>query len=130
VKSTAKIELRDLYLATLIGTYGPKDVVPKAHILDLTLTIAVDLVKVFADEMALVFDYDPLIAKIDQIAQQKRYETQEYLATLIAKSCAQYDQIHALDIYLRKQPVMSGTGSLGVRLTLGADELNALRIKN
>jgi dihydroneopterin aldolase len=130
VKSTAKIELRDLHLTTSIGTYGPKDIVPEAHILDLTLTIASDLVKVFADEMALVFDYDPLVAQIDQIARQKKYETQEYLVTLIAKSCAQYDQIQALDICLRKQPVLSGTGSLGVRLTLSADELNTLRIKS
>ena len=51
----AKIELRDLHIAAAIGTYGPGDVVPDAHILDLTLTIAPDLVQVPADAMLLVF---------------------------------------------------------------------------
>jgi dihydroneopterin aldolase len=127
---TATIQLRDLHLNTKIGTYGPNDVVPDAHILDLTLTIAPDLVQVDADEMALVFDYDPLITQIDQIARNKKYETQEYLMTLIAKACADFDQIVALDIALRKQPVLAGTGSLGVRLCLGAEELNALRVRS
>lgn len=125
---TATIELRDLKLATKIGTYGPNDVVPDAHILDLTLTIAPDLVQVDADEMALVFDYDPLITQIDQIARNQHYQTQEFLMTCIVKACATFDQIVALDIALRKQPVLMGTGTLGVRLTLGAEEMNALRV--
>jgi hypothetical protein len=50
---TATIELRDLRLATAIGSYGPRDVVPDAHILDLTLTISPNLMQVYADEMAL-----------------------------------------------------------------------------
>ena len=124
----AKIELRDLQIAAAIGTYGPGDVVPDAHILDLTLTIAPDLVQISADEIALIFDYDPLIARINQIALSSKYETQEYLMTLIARACADYDQIAALDICLRKQPVFAGTGSLGVRLTLGTDDLVALRL--
>jgi dihydroneopterin aldolase len=124
---TATVELRDLHLNTKIGTYGPNDVVPDAHILDLTLTIAPDLVQIDADEMARVFDYDPLIIQINQIAGNKKYETQEYLMTLIAKACADFDQIVALDIALRKQPVLAGTGSLGVRLSLGAEEMNVLR---
>ena len=124
---TAKVELRDLQIAAAIGTYGPEDVVPDAHILDLTLTIAPDLVQVSADEMALVFDYDPLIARIDQIAREQHYETQEYLMTRIVRACADYHQITALDICLRKQPVLTGTGSLGVRLTLGTEDLVALR---
>ena len=119
----AKVELRDLQIAAAIGTYGPGDVVPDAHILDLTLTIAPDLVQVSADEMALVFDYDPLIARIDQIAREQKYETQEYLMTRIVRACADYHQITALDICLRKQPVLTGTGSLGVRLTLGTEDL-------
>jgi dihydroneopterin aldolase len=123
----ATVELRDLHLNTKIGTYGPNDVVPDAHILDLTLTIAPDLVQVDADEMARVFDYDPLIIQINQIAGNKKYETQEYLMTLIAKACADFDQILAIDIALRKQPVLAGTGSLGVRLSLGTEEMNALR---
>jgi dihydroneopterin aldolase len=125
---TASIELKDLQLATKIGTYGPNDVLPDAHILDLTLTIAPDLVQVDADEMALVFDYDPLIVQIDQIARNQHYQTQEFLMTCIAKACATFDQIVALDIALRKRPVLGRTGSLGVRLTLGAQEINALRL--
>ena len=123
----AKVELRDLHIAAAIGTYGPGDVVPDAHILDLTLTIAPDLVLISADEMALIFDYDPLIARIDQISLSQKYETQEYLMTLIAHACADYHQITALDICLKKKPVLAGTGSLGVRLTLGTEDLAALR---
>jgi hypothetical protein len=50
--------------------------------------------------------------------------------TLIAKACADFDQIAALDIALRKQPVLGGTSSLGVRLCLGAEELNAFRARS
>jgi dihydroneopterin aldolase len=126
---TATVELRDLHLVTQIGTYKVSDVLPDAHILDLALTIAPELVQVDADEMALVFDYDPLITQIDQIARDKKYETQEYLITLIAKACADYHQIMGVQIALRKQPVFAGTGSLGVRLSLGIDEMNALRAR-
>ena len=127
---TAKVELRDLQIAAAIGTYAAGVVVPDAHILDLTLTVAPDLVQVSADNMALVFDYDPLIAQIDQIARQQKYETQEYLMTLIVRACADYEQITALDICLRKQPVLAGTGSLGMRLTLETADLAALRHHN
>ena len=126
----AKVELRDLQIAAAIGTYGAGDVVPDAHILDLTLTIAADLVQVSADDMALVFDYDPLIEQIDQIARKQKYETQEYLMTLIVRACADYEQITALDICLRKQPVLADTGSLGMRLTLETEDLAALRRHN
>jgi dihydroneopterin aldolase len=127
LKPSALIELRDLHLATAIGTYGPKDVVPRSHILDLTLEIAPTLVQVAADDMSLVFDYDPLIAQIDAIAAHQKYDTQEYLMTLIARACAQYDQIVGLDICLKKQPVRRDTGSLGVRLRLGHSDLLTLR---
>ena len=126
----AKVELRDLQITAAIGTYGPGAVIPDAHILDLTLTIAADLVQVSADNMVLVFDYDPLIAQIDQIARKQKYETQEYLMTLIVSACADYDQIAVLDICLRKQPVLAGTGSLGMRLTLETEDLAALRHHN
>ena len=119
----ATIELREVQLATAIGTYGPGDVVPDAHLLDLTLTIAPDLVLVARDEMALVFDYDPLIAEIGRIARAQRYETQEFLMTRIVAACAAYPQISAVDICLRKRPVMGGSGSLGARLRLGAEAL-------
>ena len=123
----ALIELRDLRIEANIGTYGPSDVVPEGHLLDLTLTISPDLVQIAADRMDEVFDYDPLIEQIDQLARAQHYETQEYLMTCIAQACATYPQISGVDIGLRKYPVRRGTGSLGVRLVLGATDLAALR---
>lgn len=125
----ARIELRDLHLPVSIGTYGPDDVVPEAHVLDLDLTIAPDRVLVASDAMAHVFDYDPLIAEIAAIAESRKFETQEYLMTLIVNACAAYGEILSLAISLRKFPVLGGTGSLGVRLTLAAEDLAALRAK-
>ncbi|MGY6551385.1 MAG: dihydroneopterin aldolase [Erythrobacter sp.] len=124
---TAFIELRDLVIACAIGTYGPDGVVPDAHILDLTLTIAPDLVQVSADAMEQVFDYDPLIAQIDQLAREQHYATQEYLMTRIISACAQYPAIRAVEIALRKTPVLGGSGTLGVRLSLGEEDLAMLR---
>lgn len=123
----SQIELKDLKIAVRIGTYGPDDVVPEAHLLDLTLTIAPDLVLIAQDGMAHVFDYDPLIHQIDALARERHYETQERLMTRIAYACAAYPAIRALDICLRKQPVLAGSGSLGVRLILDAEALSALR---
>jgi dihydroneopterin aldolase len=126
----ARIELRDLHLPVSIGTYGPGDVVPDAHLLDLTLAIAPDLVQIASDEMANVFDYDPLIAEIAEMARNRTFETQEYLMTLITQACAAYDAIEAVELCLRKSPVLEGTGSLGVRLVLGAEDLAALRARD
>ena len=121
------VELKDLQLATRIGTYGPKDVVPDAHLLDLTLTIAPELVLIAQDGMEYVFDYDPLISQIDALARDEHYETQERLITRIAEACAAYPAIQRLDICLRKRPVLSGSGTLGVRLVLDAEDLAILR---
>lgn len=123
----ARIELHDLHIPVSIGTYGPDDVVPDAHVLDLDLTISPDLVQVASDHMDNVFDYDPLIAQIAVIARSRKFETQEYLMTLITQACAAYSEIVAVEICLRKYPVLSGTGSLGVRLILDAEDLLALR---
>ena len=125
--SQSYVELKDLQIAVRIGTYGPDDVVPDAHLLDLTLTIAPHLVMVPRDEMALVFDYDPLIRHIDTLARTHHYETQERLVTCIVEACAEYPQIEALDICFRKRPVLSGTGTLGVRLMVDAEGMAALR---
>lgn len=125
--SQSYVELRDLKIPVRIGTYGPDDVVPDAHVLDLTLTIAPRLVMIARDDMALVFDYDPLIRQIDALARASHYETQERLMTRIAEACAQYPQIEALDICLRKRPVLSGTGTLGVRLIVDTEGIAALR---
>lgn len=121
------VELRDLKTAARIGTYVPDDVVPKAHLLDLTLTIAPDLVLIAQDGMVHVFDYDPLIRQFDALARERHYETQKRLITRIAHACAAYPAIEALDICLRKRPVLAGSGSLGVRLILDAEALSALR---
>ncbi len=123
----ACIELRDLHLPVAIGSYGPDDVVPEAHVLDLTLTIAPDLVLVASDAMAGVFDYDPLIAQIAALARSRTFATQEYLMTLIAQACAAFTEISGAQIALRKYPVLDGTGSLGVRLMLDANDLAAMR---
>lgn len=123
----ARIELRDLHIPACIGTYGPDDVVPDSHMLDLDLTISPDLVQVASDDMGNVFDYDPLIAQIAAIARSQKFETQEYLMTLIVKACAAYSQIGSLEICLRKSPVLAGTGSLGVRLIIEAEDLAEMR---
>ena len=123
----SQVELKALKIAARIGTYGTGDVVPEAHLLDLTLTIAPDLVLIAQDGMAHVFDYDLLIRQIDALARACPYETQERLMTRIVHACAAYPAINALEICLRKQPVLAGSGSLGVRLILDAEALTALR---
>lgn len=123
----SQIELRDLELAVKIGTYGPRDVVPERHLLDLTLSIDPSLVMIPEDRMALVFDYDPLIARIDELSRGARFETQERLMTLIVEACIAHPQIGALEICLRKAPVLDGSGTLGVRLVLDGARLALLR---
>ncbi len=125
--STAAVELRDLQLKADIGTYGPDDCRPEVHLLDLTLGIAVNQVLIPHDGMAWVFDYDPLIAEIDRLAADGHYETQERLMTRIAGACAAYPAIQHIEMCLRKLPVRSGSGSLGVRLTLDERATTALR---
>jgi len=125
--SIASIELRDLKLQTQIGTYGPGAIIPKQHLLDLTLWIDAKLVLVSEDVMKNVFDYDPLIIEIDRLAGDCHYETQERLITRIVRACARYSEIKALDIGLRKLPVRAGSGSLGVRLSVDSETLNSLR---
>ena len=125
--SLASIELRDLKLQTQIGTYGPGAIIPKQHLLDLTLWIDASLVLISQDVMENVFDYDPLIIEIDRLAGECHYETQERLMTRIIESCAKYPEIKAMDIGLRKLPVRAGSGSLGVRLSVDSLTLNSLR---
>ena len=125
--SSAVIELRDLQLKTDIGTYGPNDTKPNIHLLDLTLGIAVKQVVIAHDGMAHVFDYDPLIVEIDRLAADGHYETQERLITRIAGACAADSAITHMEISLKKSPVRSGSGSLGVRLKLDEIATDALR---
>jgi dihydroneopterin aldolase len=125
--TSAVIELRDLQLKTEIGTYGPNDTRPDVHILDLTLGISVRQVAIAQDGMAHVFDYDPLILEIDRLAADGHYETQERLITRIASACAAHPAIQCMEISLKKSPVRSGSGSLGVRLTLDEMATDAIR---
>jgi dihydroneopterin aldolase len=127
VSSSALIELRDLQLKTDIGTYGPNDTKPDVHLLDLTLGIAVHQIVIYQDSMEHVFDYDPLILEIDRLAGDGHYETQERLITRIAPACAAYPAVKTIEIGLKKCPVRSGTGSLGIRLTLNETETEGLR---
>jgi dihydroneopterin aldolase len=68
-----------------------------------------------------------LVADIDRLAADGHYETQERLITRIVHACAAYPAIEALDIGLRKSPVRQGSGSLGVRVSVDAKTLSALR---
>lgn len=121
------VELRDLKIETQIGTYGPGDTVPNAHLLDMRLSIDSSLVLIAEDGMQYVFDYDPLIAEIGRLAGDCHYETQERLMTRIAEACAMYPDINAVELALRKAPVRAGTGSLGIRLFLDGTDLGRLR---
>jgi dihydroneopterin aldolase len=125
--SSAVIELRDLQLQTDIGTYGPTDTRPDVHLLDLTLGITVNQVVISQDGMAHVFDYDPLITEIERLSADGHYETQERLMTRIASACAAHLAVKRIEICLKKFPVRSGSGSLGVRLTLDEVSTEALR---
>lgn len=125
--NTSTVELRNLRITADIGTYGPNDIMPDAHYLDLSLVIDPSLVLIDQDEMQRVFDYDPLIAQIDQLARDGHYETQERLMTRIVEACATYAQIEAVDVKVSKGPVLGGTGTLGVRLTMTADALDQMR---
>lgn len=126
----ATIELTDLVIETRIGTYGPDEVVPREHRLDLLLGIHPSLVLIAEDGMQHVFDYDPLVAEIGQLAQDGHYDTQERLMTRIVGACTAYREIATVEIFLRKTPVLNGSGDLGVRLRLDgsdmADRRNAL----
>ena len=128
--TTACIELKDLKLQTQIGTYGPGAIVPKQHLLDLTLWIDPKLVLIAEDVMENVFDYDPLVIEIDRLAGDGHYETQERLMTRIAQACSKYPEIESLEIGLRKLPVSAGSGSLGVRLSLDNNALRNIKDKS
>ncbi|MGP9790820.1 dihydroneopterin aldolase [Roseinatronobacter sp. NSM] len=124
----ARIAMRGLHLPCTIGHYPTGTVAPDLHLLDLILTISSEHVLVAADEMAQVFDYDPLLAQISRIACARHYVTQEYLLTRIVRVCAAYKQITALEAKLRKSPV--GGGTVGVELILKSEDLEKLRALN
>ncbi|MDJ0979762.1 MAG: dihydroneopterin aldolase [Erythrobacter sp.] len=125
------VVLEGLELTLDLGTYAPGDVKPDAHLLDMTLTIDPALALVPGDAMRHVFDYDPLIAEIDRLARDGHYETQEWLMTRIARACAAYAVIEAVELKLYKRPVLrgsdgQGSGTLGVTLSMDRAELDTL----
>ena len=121
------VQLKNLELRPSLGTYGPDDLVPDVHLLDLKLAIDPKLVFINADCMDSVFDYDPLIAEIDRLASDGHYHTQERLLTWIFTACAAYEAIEAVDVCLSKRPVLRDSGRLGVRLIVEAEELAEVR---
>ena len=120
----AFIELHDIKIDTKIGTYAPGSATPNEHLLSLALCIDSTLVLIDEDSMQNVFDYDPLLLEIQRLAADQHYETQERLITRIVKACAAYAEILSLEISLKKQPTLNGSGALGVRLCMDRAELN------
>jgi dihydroneopterin aldolase len=127
MNNPAYIELRNFKINTQIGVYASGEVVPKEHLLDLTLTLDAKYVLIAQDGMQHVFDYDPLVTEIERLGAACHYETQERLVTCIAQACASYIEINSVDILLRKSPLSNGSGSLGVRIKLDAQSLQAIR---
>lgn len=113
----AQIRLNDLTLPCHIGTYETDDIIPDAHILDMVLYLDKSWVVINDDQMDRVFDYDPLIRNLLHVAGAQKYETQEYLISLMFQRCFDHCEIHAVDLYLRKSPVRSD-GALGVQVSL------------
>jgi dihydroneopterin aldolase len=122
----AQIRLNDLTLPCTIGTYEADDIIPDAHVLGMVLYLDKSWVVIDADQMNRVFDYDPLIRKILQIAATEKYETQEYLMSLIFQCCFVHAEVHAAELFLRKSPVRDD-GSLGVQVTLTRAEFEDMR---
>jgi dihydroneopterin aldolase len=122
----AQIRLNDLTLPCTIGTYEADDIIPDAHVLDMVLYLDKSWVVIDADQMNRVFDYDPLISKILQIAATEKYKTQEYLMSLIFQCCFVHAEVHAAELFLRKSPVRDD-GSLGVQVTLTRAEFEDMR---
>lgn len=67
------------------------------------------------------------MAEINSLAADGHYETQERLITRIVHACADYTEVEALELSLRKSPVREDSGSLGMRISLDAHTLKNLR---
>ena len=126
---SSTVELTDLELFCDIGTYTLNEVVPTAHILDLTLSIDTELVLISTDGMNNVFDYDPLITEVKSLACDGHYQTQERLISRIVDACAGRPQVTAIEIYLRKTPVTNSGGTLGIRIKVDPEQLAEIREK-
>lgn len=127
METNARIELKDLTLQTQIDTYGSEAIIPRRHLLHLTLWINPKFVLITEDVMENVFDYAPLITEILRLAGDIHYETKERLMTRIVQDCYTYSEIESMEISLRKLPVSAESVSLGVRLSLDNAALNRVR---
>ena len=125
------IELVDVPVKAEIGIFAAGESDPYEHRLDLTLVVDPRLVFVSEDGMEHVFDYDQLLEQIHAVSQDKHYETQEVLASHIARCCARFEPIQAVEVCLKKsRPNGSGgtvCGTIGVRLTISGEDMVALR---
>ncbi len=126
---SSTVELRELKLGVQIGTFLPGEAAPEFHLLDLSLTINADLVLIAEDCMTQVFDYDPLLRGIETLSTDCQYETQERLLTRIVHACAQFPQIEALELALRKGPLKGGSGTLGIRFAAQAEAWSRLKVQ-
>ena len=122
----SSVKLRGLSLNCDIGSYGINEVVPNKHRLDMELLVEKNLILIEEDEMANVFDYDPLVEEITQISLSGKFNTQEKLITLILKACLKYHQIKAVSLFLYKTPVRED-GELGITVNISEQELEKLR---
>ena len=122
----SSVKLRGLSLNCDIGSYGINEVVPNKHRLDMELLVEKNLILIEEDEMANVFDYDPLVEEITQISLSGKFNTQEKLITLILKACLKYHQIKAVSLFLYKTPVRED-GELGIAVNISEQELEKLR---
>ena len=127
---SAQIKILDLDLEIEIGNYDDGDVVPERHIIDLTFSIDPTRVLIEKDQMNQVFDYDPLLREIKRLAAEKHYETQERFITRVVDECINHDEITSIDVFLRKFPIFSSTGELGVRLQINEPNLTRRRAKD
>jgi dihydroneopterin aldolase len=110
------IELKDLKLGVEIGTHTKGQVQPLYHLLDLKFEIDERFVLIDQDSMDKVFDYDPLIADLERLSANKHFNTQEKLLTEILELCRKYSPpLESVEVYLRKYPVSSAGGTLGLR---------------
>ena len=80
-----------------------------------------------SDGMSKVFDYASLISEIDQFTKNTHYETDEWLNSRILFACASYEAIKAIELFLRKQPVMNNKGELGLLLVVKVNDLGRIR---
>ena len=80
--------------------------------------------------MSKVFDYAPLISEIDQLTKNTHYETQEWLISRKVFTCASFEAIKAIELFIRKQPVMNKSGELGMKLVVEANLDQIRQTKN